>query len=180
MPSSPITIRPLQLSDDRANFRSGNDELDVFFHRYAGQNQFLRHIGVSYIALQNGQILGFYTVSAGHLTFDELPQPMQKKLPRYPVPILRLARLAVDEKSRGKAIGSLLLRDAMLRALTMAESIGCAAIVVDAKAEAVPFYEKFGFASFGAVEGLSGTRPLPVSMLLPLSAIRAGLANRQS
>ena len=58
-----IEVRILKPSDDRTRFRSGNTDLDRFFVRYAGQNQFRHHIGTTYVAVENNSIKGFATVS---------------------------------------------------------------------------------------------------------------------
>ncbi len=53
-----VEIRALRPTDDRASFRSGDEALDLYFHRYAGQNQFRHHLGVTYIAVEQSVILG--------------------------------------------------------------------------------------------------------------------------
>jgi hypothetical protein len=58
-----IQIRGLEPGDDRSRFSSGNPDLDRFFHRFAGQNQFRHHIGVTYVAVEGGDILGFVTIA---------------------------------------------------------------------------------------------------------------------
>jgi hypothetical protein len=90
-----MEIRSLRASDDRSRFQSGDEALDRFFHRYAGQNQFRHHLGVTYVAADGDRILGFATVAPRHLDIEDLPDRLRKKLPRYPIPMLGLARLAV-------------------------------------------------------------------------------------
>jgi GNAT superfamily N-acetyltransferase len=166
-----IEIRRLLVEDDRSDFRSGNIDLDRFFQRYAGQNQFRHHIGTTYIALDEATIAGFATVAPSVLAVADLPAPRRKRMPQYPLPVLRLARLAVDERSRGRGIGSALLRAVFLLAHRMAEDFGCIGVVVDAKPEAVPFYEKLGFIDLDASAGQLGDRPEPRPMFLELGAI---------
>jgi GNAT superfamily N-acetyltransferase len=162
-------IRRLAAHDDRSQFRSGNVDLDRFFLRYAGQNQFRHHIGTTYVAVDGtGFIAGFATVSASEIAPTALPAPKRKRLPRYPVPVLRLARLAVDESMTGKGVGSLLLRSVLVLAKQMAEEKGCVGVLVDAKPEAVAFYKKLGFLSLDGVAGQLGDRPLPFPMFLEL------------
>jgi GNAT superfamily N-acetyltransferase len=173
-PEVPATldVRRLEPADDRSAFRSGNVDLDRFFVRYAGQNQFRHHIGTTYIAIDaTGFIAGFATVAASEIVPDVLPLPKRKRLPRYPVPVLRLARLAVDERAKGKGIGSLLLRSVLVLAQRMAEEIGCVGVVVDAKPEAVAFYSKLGFLLLDAIAGHLGDRPEPQPMFLELSQV---------
>src|SRR5690606_13803904 len=109
----------------------------------------------------------------GQLDVDELPALARKKLPRYPLPILRLARLAVDRSAQSLGLGTQLLRFVCLIASTMADDFGCAGVVVDAKPEAVNFYGKYGFVPFEGVEGQSAARPRPTMMLLAMRAIKA-------
>jgi GNAT superfamily N-acetyltransferase len=168
-----MEIRALRPSDDRSTFQSGDEDLDRFFHRYAGQNQFRHHLGVTYVAVEAGRVLGFATVAPRHLDIEDLPERARKKLPHYPVPVLGLARLAVDKSARSIGLGGQLLRFVLQLAAKMAVDFGCAGVVVDAKEGAVDFYAKYGFSSFEPLEGQSETRPRPTAMWLPIQAIKA-------
>lgn len=166
-----ITVRRLAPNDDRSGFRSGNPDLDRFFLRYAGQNQFRHHIGSTYVAVDAlDRIVGFATVAGSELMAARLPASQRKGLPRYPLPVLRLARLAVDERAHGTGVGSLLLRTVLSLAQQLGESVGCLGIVVDAKPEAVAFYAKLGFVPLEAAAGTLGDRPEPLPMFLELPA----------
>ncbi len=167
-----MVIRALRPSDDRSAFKSGDEALDRFFHRYAGQNQFRHHIGVTYVAIDGGRILGFATVAPRHIDIEDLPERTRKKLPRYPLPILGLARLAVDKAAQSIGLGSQLLRFVLKLAAKMADEVGCAGVVVDAKPGAVDFYAKYGFVPFEPLEGDSDARPRPAAMWLPIEAIK--------
>jgi GNAT superfamily N-acetyltransferase len=105
-----MEIRALRESDDRTAFRSGDADLDRFLHKYAGQNQFRHHIGTTYVALEDDRIVGYATVAPGHFEVEDLPLLRRTKFPRYPLPILRLARLAVDQSMSGWGLGKRLLR----------------------------------------------------------------------
>src|SRR6266540_4392288 len=100
-----MEIRALLPTDDRAAFHSGDEALDLFFHRYAGQNQFRHHLGVTYVAVDGDRVLGFATVAPRHVDIENLPERARKKLPRYPIPALGLARLAVDKSAQSMGIG---------------------------------------------------------------------------
>ena len=169
-----IDFRLLRPADDRSEFESGNIDLDRFFRRFAGQNQFRQHIGATYVAVDDDQILGFATVAAGHVEIEDLPTAKRKKLPHYPLPILRLARLAVDRSAQGRGVGKLLLRAVFQIANDMAQSVGCVGIVVDAKPDAVAFYERYGWEPLEVIEGALGSRPEPLPMFLPIGSIPAG------
>jgi GNAT superfamily N-acetyltransferase len=167
-----LKIRRLTPDDDRSGFRSGNIELDRFFQRYAGQNQFRHHIGTTYIAVDPSEtILGFATVTASEIRAERLPAALRKKLPRYPLPVVRLARLAVDARARGKGVGSLLLRGVLALARDLAVSVGCVGVLVDAKTEAVEFYERIGFLRLDSLAGQLADRPEPVQLFLELGQL---------
>jgi GNAT superfamily N-acetyltransferase len=167
-----LTIRRLEAEDDRARFDSGNIELDRFFARYAGQNQFRHHIGTTYVAVAaDSAILGFATIAASELQSTRLSAASRKGLPAYPLPVLRLARLAVDRRATGKGVASQLLRAVFALAHRMAADMGCLGVVVDAKPDAVEFYRKLGFITLEPTAGELGDRPLPLPMFIELMAI---------
>jgi len=170
-----MEIRALREEDDRARFHSGDPDLDRFFHRFAGQNQFRHYVGVTYVAVDEGRVLGFATIAPGHVEIEDLPAATRKKLPRYPLPVLRLVRLAVDQEARGQGLGRRLLRFVLELAVQMANDYGCIGVCVDAKPDAVEFYERYGFVSIDVVEGQSDARPAPIPMFLALRAIREAL-----
>jgi GNAT superfamily N-acetyltransferase len=170
-----VRVRRLEPRDDRSGFRSGNIDLDRFFQRYAGQNQFRHHVGTTYVAVQGDHITGFVTVSSGEMVAEKLTKSLRKHLPAYPLPILRLARLAVDERFQGHGIGRLLLRAMLGLALEMRDRVGCIGIVVDAKPDAVDFYSTLGFKPVELISGSLGDRPEPVAMFLPIGQIAAAV-----
>ena len=175
-----MEIRALQEGDDRSQFRSGDPDLDRFFQKFAGQNQFKHYLGVTYVAVETRRIVGFATVAPGHVEIDGLPAAVRKKLPRYPLPVLRLARLAVDEAVRGQGLGVQLLRFVLELALRMASDYGCVGVAVDAKSDAVDFYKKYGFISVDLAEGHSDARTSPIPMFLATRAIRMALDGEET
>lgn len=170
-----MEIRALHEGDDRSQFRSGDPDLDRFFRKFAGQNQFKHYLGVTYVAVDATRILGFATVAPGHVEIDGLPAAARKKLPRYPLPVLRLARLAVDEGFRNQGLGGRLLGFVLQLALRMANAFGCIGVVVDAKPDAVDFYRRYGFLSIDPIEGQSDIRPSPIPMFLSTRAIQGAI-----
>lgn len=129
---------------DRADFDCGVPALNDFLQRQASQ-QHRRGIGKTYVALSDsGAVQGFNTVSAGSVATAALPGNL--KLPRYPVPILRIGRLAVDLRHRGAGLGQELLSFALHLAMDVSAKIGLYAVVVDAKDDtASNFYRRHGF-----------------------------------
>ena len=168
-----MEIRALRESDDQSGFRSGDADLDRFLHKYAGQNQFRHHIGTTYVAVEQDRIAGYATVAPGHLEVEDFPLAHRKKLPRYPLPILRLARLAVDESMRGRGLGKHLLRFVLGLSVRMAADFGCSAVVVDAKPGRYPSMSNF--APLEAIEGQLQARPAATAMFLPLREIAAAI-----
>jgi GNAT superfamily N-acetyltransferase len=167
-----VEIRALREGDDRSRFRSGDADLDRFFLRFAGQNMFRHYVGVTYVAIEDEHVHGFATVAPGHIEIERIPASVRRGLPHYPLPMLRLARLAVDAASQGRGVGAELLRYVLGLALRMAGDVGCVGVVVDAKAAAIGFYERYGFERVEAVEGQSDARPEPTLLFLSGTAIR--------
>jgi ribosomal protein S18 acetylase RimI-like enzyme len=129
----------------RDGFTCGVAALDEFLARRAGQQQ-RKGFGTTYVALAgpDDAIAGFVTVSAGQITTAGLPAAT--KLPHHPAPILRIGRLAVDQRFQGLGIGHALLAFALRLALEFSERVGLHAVVVDAKNEkAAAFYRRLGF-----------------------------------
>jgi GNAT superfamily N-acetyltransferase len=166
-----IEIRPLRPDDDRGAFSCGQRDLDRFFQHYAGQNQFKLHLAVTYVAAAQERLLGFATVSVGSLERKNLPSArLRKRLPAYPLPILRLARLGVDVHAQRQGVGSALLRHVLSLALEQRDALGCVGVVTDAKPEALAFYARYGFDPLeGVREGALHGGPVP--LFLPLGAV---------
>ena len=114
----------------------------------------------TYVGLIGDAVVGYYTLTVGQITREEAPERLTKGLARHPVPIMLLARLAVDLRSQGQGAGKALLRDAMQRTQQAADIAGIRAFAVHAKDDgARAFYEKFDFIP-------SPTDPLHLFLLL--------------
>jgi GNAT superfamily N-acetyltransferase len=171
-----VSIRILRPEDNRHAFQSGNEDLDRFFHRFAASNQFVEHIGSTYVAVgDQDKILGFATLAGATIQAEAFASTRKRRLPRYPLSALRLARLAVSIDARKQGIGSLLVKYAFAQALEMAARIGCVGMLVDAKPEAVAFYRKLGFEQQDAPEGTISAHPEPIPMFLPIGTIKAAI-----
>jgi predicted N-acetyltransferase YhbS len=167
-----ISVRRLRPSDDRTSFSCGQVDLDRFFVKYAGQNQFRHHVGTTYVAVDDAdRVLGFATVAASQIEVQNLPIAKTKRLTSYPLPALRLARLAVYQQVQGVGVGSALLRAVFILARQMAHSFGCVGVLVDAKPDAIAYYKRYGFFELAALRGALGDRPEPTLMFLELGAI---------
>lgn len=143
--SDELTIELLTEKHDRLSFDCGEPSLNGYLQRFARQNAEL-FLGRTYVLVVPGQtrIEGYYTISSGAVAREELPE---KRLPRYPIPIVLMGRLAVDSQAQGHGFGELLLLDALKRSAQLAQHLGIYAVVVDALNEqARTFYGKYGFA----------------------------------
>lgn len=171
-----VELRSLARDDDRSGFSCGHADLDRFFEHYAGQNQFKLHLAVTYVALVEGRIVGFATVAPSSIERESVPSArLRKRLPSYPLPVLRLARLGVDVRAQGLGIGKALTRHVLVLALEQRDRLGCVGVVTDAKPASIAFYETLGFVALeGVREGLLLSEPLP--MFLGIDAIASALA----
>lgn len=172
-----VEIRLLTRDDDRSAFSCGEAELDRFFEHYAGQNQFKLHLAVTYVAVVDTRIVGFATVAPCSIERASVPSArLRKRLPSYPLPALRLARLGVDLRARGLGIGKSMLRHVLGLAIEQRDRFGCVGVVTDSKPNAVPFYEALGFVALDGVrEGLLLSEPQP--MFLGIDTIAAARGN---
>lgn len=128
-------------------FDCGKEELNNFLKRQAWNNQ-QAHSAQTYVLAKDLAVLGYYSVAAGSVTHEEATERVRKSLARHPIPVILLARLAVDVSMQGRGIGPALLKDALLRAASAADTIGARALLVHAKDDnAKGFYEHFNFES---------------------------------
>jgi GNAT superfamily N-acetyltransferase len=140
-------IIPFDKNYQKDDFDCGIDELNRYLKKYASQDIKRRIAQIFIIIAHNSeQIIGFYSLSAGSIKAESLPEKIAKKLPKYPVPICLLGRLAVDKNYQGKGMGKLLLADAIKRVIKAREFLAIYALVVDAKNESAKmFYLRYGF-----------------------------------
>lgn len=146
---SNFDFHALDKSFDRDDFDCGLEELNSFLKAKARQNQ-KAGFNRTFVAVKSEdadkKVLGFYSLSMGEIDLSNLPEALRKKLPKHPVPIARMGRLAVDKSTQGQGLGKFLLVDAMKRVLAASVSVGVYALLVDAKDDqAKTFYKKYGF-----------------------------------
>jgi GNAT superfamily N-acetyltransferase len=140
-------------------FDCGREELNRYLLRYAWTNQ-LAGAAQTYLGLVGDAVIGYHTLAVGQVLREEAPERLAKGLARHPIPIMLLARLAVDRRWHGQGVGRALLKDAIQRTLQAADIAGIRAFAVHAKdEEARRFYEKFDFIP-------SPTDPLHLFVLL--------------
>ena len=113
-----------------------------------------------FVVCVGNRVIGFYSLAVGAIEPIEAPRRLKKDLARHPIPVMVLARLAVDKEYQGLKIGSDLLKDAIIRTLKVSEYAGIRAILVHAKDEkASEFYRRFDFEPWPLA-------PLKLSLLL--------------
>jgi ribosomal protein S18 acetylase RimI-like enzyme len=167
-----FTFEPLSSSHDRTAFSCGVPALDRYLRELATQDV-RRRVSNCFVALDpSGKIAGYYTFAATSLPLTELPSDQAKRLPRYPsFPACLVGRLAVDQRFRGRGLGSQLIVDAIARAMRAEPAIF--ALIVDAKDEvALGFYEHLGFQRFAS-------RPMTLYLPITEAARRIGAARER-
>jgi predicted N-acetyltransferase YhbS len=149
MPTEPAFPKPVPLHKQHAltAFDCGAPALNEYLQKYALQNHRNRSAR-TYVTTRDDRVVGYYTLAAASVGREEVPPRVAKGLGKYPVPVILLARLAVDRTEQGKGLGASLVKDALLRALQAADLIGCRAVLVHAKDQAAQaFYRRFDFES---------------------------------
>ena len=166
MTSSIVALTAAHRRDD---FDCGNDALNEFLRRYARQQQD-RDFNRTYVALADDAltVTAFVSVGVGQVGAPAFPSNL--KLPRYPVPVFRIARLAVDRRAQGRQLGRDLVRFGLNLAQKLAGRVGIFAVVVDAKDESAgDFYRRLGFAALS---------DMPLSLFLPMATLRRARPDR--
>jgi ribosomal protein S18 acetylase RimI-like enzyme len=158
----PFRLEPLSGGHDRGSFSSGEDALDRYLRTQATQD-IRRRIASCFVATEaaTGRLAAYYTIASASIPTPDLPADLTRRLPRYnALPAVRIGRLAVDRRFRGRGMGAAMLADAVRRSLSAPPAVFT--LLVDAKDEAASaFYRHHGF------------RPLasrPLTLFLPLAA----------
>ncbi|HET7053057.1 MAG TPA: GNAT family N-acetyltransferase [Solirubrobacterales bacterium] len=160
-----LTERYDPVCHDVADFACGEESLDRWLHRYAGQGERRDATRTCVAADARGAVSGDYTLVAGQIEHPEATEGVRKGLSRrFPIPAGILARLAVDTSSQRQGLGARLLRDALERICRAAQEVAIRAVVVHAIDDAAAcFYECFGF------RGLSTA---PRTLMVTLAELR--------
>lgn len=139
-------VEPISESHDVSQFDCGaHESLNHWLKRFALTNQ-NNESARTYVVHRSGSVVGYYSISAGSVSVEEAPSRVAKGLARHPVPVILLARLAVDRDEKGTGLGKALLKDALLRIAHAADIVGARAVLVHAVDEqARKFYQHFGF-----------------------------------
>jgi GNAT superfamily N-acetyltransferase len=168
-----VSVRRLEQEDEVENFDCGDGSLNNYLKRHAWANQEKISIGVTYVAIDDTApraVLGYFTLATASVPRDAFPKKYVRGLPPYDLPLILLARLAVDRRFAGRGLGHALISEAFRISLRVADEVGCRCIVTDAYRNRVSWYAKYGFVPIeGAVEGG------PQRMFLDIRTVRAAL-----
>lgn len=173
----PVIIRRLEELDQVEGFDCGDDPLNHYLKRHAWANQQKSSIGVTYVAVDEGAprtVLGYFTLATASVPRDAFPKKYVRGLPPYDLPLILLARLAVDRRFSGKGLGHALVSEAFKVALRVADDVGCRCIITDAYQDRTDWYARYGFVPLeGAAE--SG----PQRMFLDIRTLRLAVKQAQ-
>ena len=160
--NSSLSIEPLAKKHDRRAFSCGVGALDEYLLRFARQHADA-NVSRTYVAADGVAIRGFYCLAMSGIRKENLPPKHVSRFPNFPLPVARLARLAVDLSLQRQGLGELLLADALQRCLRLSAEIGMIGVIVDAKDErALGWYQRYEF------ERLPDS---PLTLWLPTAAI---------
>jgi predicted N-acetyltransferase YhbS len=139
-------------------------------------NQAKSSIGVTYVAVEEAaprRVLGYFTIAMSSVPREAFPKRYVRGLPNYEVPLVLLARLAVDRRFAGKGLGHALLSEALRVALRVSGEVGCRCVITDAYRDRVGWYARYGFVP---VEGAATEGPQ--RMFLDIRTIRMAVQAR--
>jgi len=160
-----LTIVTLQKKFDKTRFNCGNQLLNDYLKKQAKQDV-NRDLSACFVLVDPSDVVkGYYTLSANSIKRDAFSEELIKKLPPSyeDIPTILLGRLAIDESIKGNGWGEILLLDALNRSLSISESVGTIAVIVDPIDEkAQAFYLKYGFIML----------PTSGKMFLPMKTIK--------
>lgn len=120
-----VLIRRLEEQDKVAAFDCGDEALNDYLNRHAWANRQKISIGVTYVALDEGaplSVIGYFTLATASVPPDAFPKKYVRGLPPYDLPLILLARLAVDRRFSGKGLGHALISEAFKIALRVADA----------------------------------------------------------
>lgn len=173
----PVLIRRLEEFDQVEAFDCDDDPLNNYLKRHAWANQQKSSIGVTYVAIDEGAprtVLGYFTLATASVPRDAFPRKYVRGLPPYDLPLILLARLAVDRRFSGKGLGHALISEAFKIALRVADDVGCRCIITDAYRQRTDWYARYGFIP---LEGAAETGPQ--RMFLDIRTLRLALKQAQ-
>lgn len=135
---------PINEQHNVEDFNSGEESLDIWLKTKALKNQ-KSNASRTYVICANERVVGYYVLASSSVAASLVSGRFRRNMPN-PVPVVVLGRLAIDVTHQNKGIGKALVRDAALRVLQAADTIGIRGLLVQAlSSKARAFYEKVGF-----------------------------------
>ena len=147
------------------SFSCGIEKLDRYLKEFAKRNDD-KGYGKTYVLKDEEKVCGYFTLATASICFENMADDYIKSNPKYPIPCIRLARLAIRKEEQGKGLGKKLLTDAFLRVIDVSKTVAVKLIIVDAKESSVSFYTQYGFEQ---LKNGSLTYFLPIEVLLKAS-----------
>lgn len=161
-------IETINAGHDRTRFDCGHPFLNIYLAQFARQND-RKGWARAYVLVpepDGNPVVGYYTLTAGAVAFEEVPADLRSRIPKYPIPVARIGELAVNTTQRGEGLGSDLLLDAITRITRASDEVAVWAIVVDPiDLQATSFYTHHGFQVLTDCD----------SMILPMKTAKAWL-----
>ena len=168
-----VLIRRLEEQDAVASFDCGDEPLNNYIRRHAWTNQQKSSIGVTYVAIEEAApraVIGYFTLASASASRDVFPGKLVRGLPPYDVPLILLARLAVDTRFAGRGLGHALISEAFKISLRIAAHLGCRGIITDAYRDRIGWYARYGFTPLGGSEQKG-----PQRMFLDIRTLRSAM-----
>jgi GNAT superfamily N-acetyltransferase len=154
---------PLNQTHQLDGFNSGVDSLDQWLKRRALKNQ-ISGASRTYVVCDQNRVLAYYCLASGAVTTDAVSGRFSRNMPE-PIPVVILGRLAIDQSLQGQGLGRVLVRDAGVRVMHAAQTLGIRGILVHALSESArQFYERVGF---------EASKIDPMMLLITLSDLQA-------
>jgi predicted GNAT family N-acyltransferase len=151
-----VVIRRLEQDDVVQEFDCKDHALNNYLKKHAWDNQQKSSIGVTYVAVDEAAprtVLGYFTLASASVPRDAVPKKHVRGLPPYEIPLVLLARLAVDHRFAGRSLGHALISEALRISLSVSEQVGCRGVVVEAYPTAIKWYARYGFVPLSETPG---------------------------
>ena len=139
-------VEKLAASHSLDAFDCGKEPLDRFLKRFAFTNQKSGSAQTYVVCRGEARVVGYYSLAVGAVEHADAPERIGKGLAKHPIPVMLLARLAIDRTEQGRGLGKALLKNALLRTVQAADIAGIRALLVHAKDDdARAWYESLDF-----------------------------------
>jgi GNAT superfamily N-acetyltransferase len=168
-----VFVRRLEANDEAGNFDCGDEPLTNYLKNHGWSHQEKSSIGVTYVIVDDAvprAVLGYFTLAMASVPREAFPKKYVRGLPPYDLPLILLARLAVDRRFAGRGLGHALISEAFRISLRVADEVGCRCIITDAYRDRISWYAKYGFVP---IEGAAAKGPQ--RMFLDIRTLRSAL-----